>query len=331
MSTYLARMNALGYGHERDKDIAMQSFNTYFNSFRKSISKVYYPNDYVGEKYDEWEFIMQDRNIGNNDGWADEKLVILPYETPVTTGAVFWWSDTWWLIVDREYRSLQTHQQLRARAINFRLNWKIGEGAERRHAMWPDELPGQPVLVQNSTRHNAGVTRSGITGRFADSGATLYFQKNADTDAFKRGDRIVVGHQMFRAMTIDKISTAGIITVYCEEHFINEMTDDMENGVANAEEYFPPVEAIEAVLGPAFVRPGENITFNFNPLYEVEYGELVAWEIDGEDLVNVMSQSGPVLNLIVTGSFRVVGKEFSITAKTRNASSTLTVKIINPF
>lgn len=326
-SAFIERMKAQGIGHDRDKAIAMQSFNTYFNSFRKEKATVYYPNDYNGEKSDEWEFIIQDRNLNNNDGWADEKIVILPYDTPIATGVIFFWSGTWWLVVDREYRSLKTHQQLRAREVNRRLHWNVGD----RQAQWPDGLPGQPVLVQPSTQHHAGVTRTGVIGRYADSSATLYFQRNDDSESIKRGDRIVVGKQMFRVMTLDTTAKAGIITIYCEEHFVNEMTDDMEIGLANAEKYFPPVEAVDAVLGPVFVKPGENIIFKFNPEYEEQYGELVSWKIDGEDLVNVMSQSGPILNLMVRSSFKNIGQTFDITAKTERASSTLTVTIINPF
>lgn len=327
MSAFLARMGAIGIGDERTHKVNMQSFNTYFNSFRKTKSRVYYPNDYVGNKYDYWEFIMQDRNIGNNDGWADEKLMILPYETPVAVGVVFQWSDSWWLVVDREYRSLQTHQQLRVRSVNFRLNWRVGD----RNAEWPDGEMGQPVLVQNATRHNAGVSRTGVTGRFADSGAILYFQKNADSESIKRGDRIVVGDQIFRAMTLDKITNAGIIAIICEEHFINEMTDDMEKGIANADDYFPPEKSEDAVLGPVFVRPGNQAVFDFNPEYEKEFGELVAWEIDGEELVTVMTKSGPTLVLHVSSSLRNIGKTFTITAKTQHASSELTVTIISRF
>lgn len=328
MSAFLERMNAIGTNNERINRAAQNSFDRYFNSFRKNKAKVHYPNDYIGEKPEEWEFIMQDRNVSNNEGWADEKLVILPYDTPVSKGVIFFWSNTWWLVFDREYRSLQTHQQLRARAINFRLNWRVND----RPAMWPDGEMGQPVLVQNATRHNAGVSRTGVTGRFADSSATLYFQKNEDSETIKRGDRIAVGNQVFRVMTLDKISTNGVITAICEEHFVNHMTDDMEVGIANAEDYFPPVEVIEAILGPKFVKPNESIIFDFNEEYAEVYGELIEWEvINGDDLVTIMSSSGVSLNLIIKPSMRNVGKRFTIKAKTKKATSELEVTIISPF
>ena len=172
----------------------------------------------------------------------DQKEISIDFKAEMKAGDVFYWDRTgcYWLVFLQEYTE-EAYFRASIRKCNFKIydDW-----------VW---LRG-PVETAIAWRQKHQI-------EFNDLNYSILFYVVASEENLKRYSRLNIikfdGHN-WRVAATDKYSQPGIIEVYLEEYFDNEMEDNMV-----IPEIIEPDTTRPYIDGPRFVKPyDENVSFS---------------------------------------------------------------------
>lgn len=272
----------------------------------------------------EEELIFQDHSQSNNKDLSDDKYVIAQNTTAIGVGDYITWSNGEWLIFTEEFKTIQTHQQLKVKAVNENIKWIV-------NGKICNDSKGWGAYVQSQTLYTLGVS---VTNNIAavDSKMMMYMQNNKESRALRADDRVFIGYKVYKIKFMDPVSRPGLINYLLEEDTISAY-DNVEFGVADYYKYYGKetsddqskdsseiVESLPEIIGESF--PKISNTY----VYSIPETNLVVEEWTVESLgaadngVYVQSKSDTNISLQFKNDFRYVGNQLTIIARLNNGS-----------
>lgn len=168
----------------------------------------------------------------------DQKEISIDFKYGMQNGSVFYWdrTNTYWLVYLQDY-----NEEAYFRASIRRCDYEIDVNDHRYHIYL--RKPNEAEIIW----------RQKYQTEFNELNYSLlfYIEKNEETLAFfERFKKIKFDGHNWRVAATDKYTQNGIIEVYLEEYFDNEMEDAMvEPEIIEPDLMHPYIE------GPQFVRP----------------------------------------------------------------------------
>lgn len=316
---YLKRMDRMG---TTNKDRAMKAKEREFNNyFENALNKEYCLID--GNPS---EVIFQDHSQSNNKDLSDDKYIVAPNYTDVKVGSYIDWRDSQLLVFTEEIKTIPTHQQLKAKIVNWTLKWVNSDG----------KIATTGAYVQNQTLYTLGIATSGHYISVVDGKMMMYVQNNEATrKGLKVGARIFVGLSVYKITFADIVSRKGLINLLMMEDTFNESTDNRELEVAD---YYNRIieEDAEVILPTAEIIGESRVRLGLTYTYKISEGEVTEWiveSIDGNDApFYIQERNGSEINLRIKDDYRYVNKTITVIAFLSDGQTvSLPLKTINKF
>lgn len=320
---YLKKMNRLGNNpRSRMLKHKEKEFNQYFeNALNREECTI------NGKPS---ELVFQDHSQSNNKDLSDDKYIVAPNNVEISVGSYIGWRSSELLVFTEEIKTIPTHQQLKAKIVNWNLKWID------RNKKIVNEGNGYGAYVQNQTLYTLGVSTSGDYLSVVNGKMMMYVQDNIDTRLLKVGSRVFIGRNVYKIMFADTVSRKGLINLLMEEDTITE-NDNRLLGVADyydsVEEVKPDVPEVQLaeIIGEKRARLGSSHTYKISESYIVS--EWIVESIEGNDApFYVQERDDKSINLRFKDDYRYVSQVVNIIAKLSDGSvATLSVKTINKF
>lgn len=216
-------------------------------------------NEYDEEKKARWRCLINPDKLKED---YDQKEISIEYESGLKEGDTFLWdrTDTHWIVYLQEY-SEEAYFRAAIRRCDYQID--IGENKYWVYIRGPME-----TTIQWKSKHNLNVNELNYT-------AVMYITKNEETLQFFERFKVIKwdGHN-WMVNAVDRYSQKGIIEVALNEHFNNEMEDNMV-----IPEVFIPEEDVPYIAGPQVVY-----AFDENIFYEVKNAEQGKFVVDCKEV-----------------------------------------------
>lgn len=276
------------------------------------------------------ELIFQDHSQSNNKDLSDDKYIVAPNHVDISVGSYIDWRESKLLVFTEEIKTIPSHQQLKAKIVNWQLLWLNAEGKIVNNGL------GYGAYVQNQTLYTLGVSTSGDYISIVNGKMMMYVQDNADTRQLYIGKRVFIGRNVYKIMFADIVSRSGLINLLMEEDTITD-NDSREHMIAD---YYghksddDPVDApttIAQVNGETRARLGSVQTYTISDEHTVS--EWIVESIAGNDPpYYIQERDTKSINLRFKDDYRYVSQVVNIIAKLSDDSVvSLSVKTINKF
>lgn len=316
---YLRKMSRIG---STKRDRAMKAKEKEFNDyFENALNKEFCYVDGVGT-----EIIFQDHSQSNNKDLSDDKYLIAPNYVDIKVGSYIDWRSSQLLVFTEEIKTIPTHQQLKAKIVNWTLKWVSNDG----------KIISCGAYVQNQTLYTLGIANSGKYISVVDGKMMMYVKNDKETrTALKAGKRVFIGESVYTITYADIVSRKGLINLLMTQDTFNENTDNAELGIAD---YYnrvelpeqKPEESIVEITGEKRARLG------FTYTYAVSDGEVSEWiveSLDGNDApFYIQERNAKEINIRIKDDYRYVNQMINIIATLSNGDIvSLPVKTINKF
>ena len=222
----------------RDKWNVEGKYKSFIDALRSS-----YQGEFITFNDNKYRCLINPDKLKEN---YDQKMISIDFNAGVHNGDTFYWdrTDSHWLIYLQDYS-----EEAYFRASIRRCDYQI-------------DVNGHPYWIYlRGPVETAIIWRQKHQLEFNDLNYSIlfYIQKNEETyDFFERFKVIKFDGHNWRVAAIDRYSQDGIIEVYCEEYFDNEMEDQMiEPVVVEPDKMHPYID------GPQTVRPfDKNIVYS---------------------------------------------------------------------
>ena len=210
-------------------------------------------NEYDEEKQARWRCLINPDKLKED---YDQKEISIQFESGLKEGDTFLWdrTDTHWIVYLQEY-SEEAYFRAAIRRCDYQID--IGENKYWVYMRGPME-----TTIQWKSKHNLNANELNYT-------AVMFITKNQETlDFFDRFKVIKWDGHNWMVNAVDRYSQKGIIEVTLNEHFNNEMEDNMVTP-----EIFIPEEDVPYIEGPQIVYAfDENISYTIK---NAEQGKFV--------------------------------------------------------
>lgn len=199
-------------------------------------------NEYDEEKKARWRCLINPDKLKED---YDQKEISIQFESNLKEGDVFLWdrTKTHWIVYLQEY-----NEEAYFRANIRRCDYQIDIGDNK---YWVYMRGPMETTIQWRSKHNLNVNELNYT-------AVMYITKNEETLSFFDRFKIIKwdGHNWI-VNAVDRYSQKGIIEVVLNEHFDNEMEDNMI-----IPEIIEPDIGTPHIKGSQFVEPyAENLLY----------------------------------------------------------------------
>lgn len=189
----------------------------------------------------------------------DQKILSIEYDSGMKEGATFYWNrtDTHWLVFLQQHTE-SAYFRAQIRRCNYEINvnenkyWVYLRGPVETSIIWRQ-------------KHKVEFNELNYS-------LLMYITKNEETlDFFERFKVMKIDGHNWRVSAKDIFSQNGIIEVYFEEFFDNEMEDEMIDITP-----LPPSPEVPHITGPQVVEPWQkNIKYTLEGLSDDVTGEFV--------------------------------------------------------
>lgn len=301
------------------KLILEKQFKKYFNTTpnRFSLLKVTY--DLLSARTDDpFNGVLQSIRHGEEE--SDSKLLIVEDATVINTGDEIFWSDEYWIVINREHRVIQTHKTYVMQVCNNKIKFKTED----------NEIFEQNVIIENLRNKAFSMQET----YFLTLGARELFMtipNNAKTQKIGRETRIAVGRNVYKVISFDDYSSAdgGLIRLSMIEDKETDM-DDVLNGLAENIDHSPEAATGSVIQGSLDVTVGYSETYTATGAI----GETFAFSVDtlstpvGAYTVNVVDGNNVEIlaNEFMDTDYNVYGIKLIATNNTTSVQSELTLK-----
>lgn len=303
-------MNRIGSNsYDRNMKSKCREFELYFkNSLNKETCYI------EGVKT---EAIFQDHSQSNNKDLSDDKYVILPNSVSCSVGNYITWRSQDWLVFTEEFKTIETHQQLKIKVVNENMKW-IKNGKICNNGK------GWGAYVQNQTLYTLGVSNAGHHISVINAKMMLYMQDNKETRQLGISDRLFIGRNVYKIMFADTVSRSGLINFLLEEDTIGS-DDNKELLIANyyskinkeeepekvVEREDPAKEGVK-INGSDSMKISRTYTFTIDDGYKVtEWGVNT---LETENPVVIMERDESKVTLKVNNDNRLIGNKIVLIA-----------------
>lgn len=208
-----------------------------YKSFKAALKNAYHA-EWITFNNNKYRCLINPDKLKEN---YDQKEISIDFDSGIKNGSIFYWDRTksHWLVYLQDYS-----EEAYFRATIRRCDYQIDVNG---HKYWIYlRGPVETALIWKQ-KHQIEVNELNYSILF-------YIEKNEETmEYFSRLNVIKFDGHNWRVAATDKYSQDGIIEVYIEEYFDNEMEDASE-----------PIEVIEPntkqpyIEGPQIVRPYDN-------------------------------------------------------------------------
>ncbi len=204
----------------------------------------------------------------------DDKIISIGYEYGYKPGTVFEWvrTGTKWLIYLQDLTEL-AYFKGDIRKCSYELAWQDEEGS--RHSTYAAVVGPNESGIDSSIKNNTSFDTPNHTLKLmlpASKAVLSYFKRYSKfyIQPLKEGDSPVC----WRVEATDTISMPDIIEVTAHEYYINEQTDNVEEGIVDAWGTPIPEPQDATIEGEIFIKPKKSYTYKY-------IGEEVAnWSFD---------------------------------------------------
>lgn len=138
------RMSKNNFENEADKDIsikvrnAQKQFDRYFKTAPNKFKIERISEDIIKEPINySFDGVIQSIRHGEEDG--DSKLLIVQNDTKLSVGDEVFWDNESWIIINKEHRSVQTHQTFTITLCNSCIKFRTSDNS----------LYAQNVIIEN--------------------------------------------------------------------------------------------------------------------------------------------------------------------------------------
>lgn len=270
--------------------------------------------------------VFQDHSQSNNKDLSDDKYLIVENETSVDVGSYVIWRDSPWLVFTEEFKTIPTHQQLKIKTVNENIKWIKNEKICNNGEGWG-------AHVQNQTLYTLGVAKSGHFLDVVNAKMMMYMKYNQDTSQLKIGDRIFIGHGVYKIMFSDIVSRKGLINFLLEQDTIGE-NDNVELGIADYWESGKlPSEDKEPTETPV-INGSSQGRISRTYKYTIQEGfEVDEWIVDtaGVQSIEILERTNTLITLRVIDDNRNVGSQAVLYAKVGDALTNIVIRISSKF
>ena len=263
----------------RDKWIVKGKYKSFIDALRLS-----YQAEFITYNDKQYRCLINPDKLKEN---YDQKMISIDFDAGMANGDTFYWDRTGshWLVYLQDYS-----EEAYFRASIRRCDYQI-------------EVDGHPYWIYlRGPVETAIIWRQKHQIEFNDLNYSIlfYVQKNEETSAFFERFKVIKfdGHR-WRVAAVDRYSQDGVIEVYCEEYFDNEMEDNMIEP-----EIIEPNKMQPYIDGPQVVRP-----FDTNISYSIVGTTSGAFLVDSNkvEFINT-NESSCVINITTgkSGSFNLI-------------------------
>ena len=205
----------------------------------------------------------------------DDKTISIGYEYEYKPGTIFEWvqTGTKWLIYLQDLTEL-AYFKGDIRKCSYEIKWKDGENEFSTFAavIGPSE-----ASIDTTNKDSASIDLPNHSLKLmlpANEEVLKYFKRYSKfyIQPLKKGDSPVC----WRVEATDTISMPGILEITAYEYYINEQTDNVEEGIVNAYGEKIPELQNNNIIGDIFIKPKKFYTYKY-------IGEKEAkWSYDSE-------------------------------------------------
>ena len=259
-------------------------------------------NEYDEEKRSRWRCLINPDKLRED---YDQKEISIQFESELKEGDTFLWerTDTHWIVYLQEY-SEEAYFRANIRRCDYQIDIEDNK-------YWVYMRGPLEQTVQWINKHNINVNELNYT-------AVMFITKNQETlDFFDRFKVIKWDGHNWMVNAVDRYSQKGIIEVTLNEHFNNEMEDNMIiPGI------FIPEENVPHIAGPQTVY-----AFDENIFYEVKNAEQGKFVVDCKEVKITNSTETSCEISILTGK----SHSFNLIYERENGDNIVLGVIIESF
>ena len=215
----------------------------------------------------------------------DDKTISIGYEYEYKPGTIFEWvqTGTKWLIYLQDLTEL-AYFKGNIRKCNYEIKWKDGENEFSTFAavIGPSE-----ASINTTNKDSASIDLPNHSLKLmlpAKEEVLKYFKRYSKfyIQPLKKGDSPVC----WRVEATDTISMPGILEITAYEYYINEQTDNIEEGIVNAYgEKIPELQS-NNIVGDIFIKPKKFYTYKYIGEEEAEWSYISDSELPIETHIN---------------------------------------------
>ena len=201
----------------------------------------------------------------------DDKIISIGYEYEYKPGTVFEWLNTGtkWLIYLQDLTEL-AYFKGDIRKCSYEIKWKDAEGNE--FSTFAAIRGPVETKIDSLNKNNYSMDLPNYSLHLmlpATKDVLTYFKRYSKfyIQPLKEGESPIC----WRVEATDSISMPDILEITAYEHYINEQTDNVEEGVVNAwgEEIPKPQDA--AIEGEIFIKPKKSYTYKYTGEEEAQW------------------------------------------------------------
>ena len=200
----------------------------------------------------------------------DDKTISIGYEYEYKPGTIFEWVNTGtkWLIYLQDLTEL-AYFKGDIRKCSYEIKWKDGKNEFSTFAavIGPSE-----ASIDTTNKDSASIDLPNHSLKLmlpANEEVLKYFKRYSKfyIQPLKKGDSPVC----WRVEATDTISMPGILEITAYEYYINEQTDNVEEGIVNAYGEKIPDPQSNNILGDIFIKPKKSYTNKYTGEEEAEW------------------------------------------------------------
>ena len=288
MSLYEACRKRATKGEENSKDRKIwqlrDTFDKYLQQSPTGVTiKFTHPDEFPILKDMHDELVIINDILANDKKSNDEKLVKARYDTMLDVGCYFYMDNSWWVIVWKDRKEMDTKKTFTAKLCNQFIRYK-----------YKNEIYDIPVVMQDDT--NSDGLQQVKYGTSVDTRRTITYGANCITKTIPLGQRFVIRNKdvysvtRFNDFEYNGMFTGsdGVITASITEVLLNSK-DDLDGNIAyNKEQENNSKTNRSGIKGDEFIYIGEKKTYEFG----IPRIENIEWKVECvENLISLESDN----------------------------------------
>lgn len=193
----------------------------------------------------------------------DDKTISIGYEYDYKTGTVFEWMNTGtkWLIYLQDLTEL-AYFRGDIRKCNYEIKWQDEKGnkfSTYASIRGPIEAKIDSIKINNTNMDVPNYSLSMMLPATPEVLAHFKRYSKFYIQPLKEGDSPIC----WRVEATDTISMPGVLELTAYEYYINEQTDNVEEGVVDAWAEETPIPQDPTIEGETFIKPKKAYTYKY--------------------------------------------------------------------
>lgn len=323
MSIYDAckKRDTKGEDNSKDRKIwqMRNTFDKYLQQSPTGVTvKFTHPNEFpiIEDMHD--ELVIINDILANDKRSFDEKLVKARYDTKLDVGCYFFLDDSWWLIVFKDRKEMDTKKSFVAKLCNQFIRYE-----------YKGIVYDLPVLMEDDT--NSDGLQQVKYATTVDTRRAITYGANYITKTISVGQRFMIkGKDVYKVTNISDFEyngmftgSDGVITASMSEVLL-EKGDDKENNLAdNGDILQSPKVDKSGMLGDDFIYIGAKNK------YECAIEELtnIEWEVECTEGLIILQSDDRSCTLKCKLDINFIGEEVKLYIVDKDTNSRYMKKI----